>query len=171
MKTEEDKKLTKTDIIKNNLNVIKDHVPKIIKEAEERKFKDLSKSAKSLEKCLEKIGEKYKNSEKYIDDMNEACNEMFEFMRDNKLGKILKKTIIETILATYHINQEFGRKTIYIQQYDNGRYEGEMVDGKREGKGKFYFITGDYYEGDFKNNCKEGRGKYIYSSNKDTYVG
>ena len=82
--------------------------------------------------------------------MNDACNIMFNFMRDNKLGKKLKSTIIETILATYHINQVFGYSAIYIQQYDNGRYEGEMVDGKREGYGKFYFITGDFMKENLK---------------------
>ena len=133
MTTEEDKKMTKDDILKGNLDVIKDHVQKIKEEAEEREFKVLIKSAKTLEKCLKNIGDTYKKSEKNLDEMNDACNEMFDFMRDNKIGKKLKTTIIETILATYHINQVFERPTIYIKQYDNGRYEGEMVDGKREG--------------------------------------
>ena len=171
MTTEENKIMTKEEILKGNLNAIKDNILKIKEEAEEREFKILVKSSKTLEKCLTNIGDNYEKSEKNIDEMNEACNDMFDFMRENKIGKKLKNTIIATILAVYHINQVFKRSTIYIKQYDNGRYEGEMVDGKREGKGKFYFITGDYYEGDFKNNCKEGKGKYIYSANKDIYEG
>ena len=70
--------------------------------------------------------------------MNEACNEMFDFLSDNKIGKKLKSTIIEIILPTSHINQIIERPIMYIQQYSNGRYEGEMVDGNREGKGKFF---------------------------------
>ena len=154
----------------NNLEVIRNHIPNIIKEAEERKYKVIVKSAQSLEKYLDKIGDKYNQAEKYVYDMNDACNDMFNFMKDNKLGKTLKNTIIETILATYHINQVYNCSVTYIKQYDNGRYEGEMVDGKREGKGKFFFITGDYYEGEFKNNAKEGYGKYVYN-NKDVYEG
>ena len=159
MTTKENKIMDKKDILKGNLNVIKDNIPKIREEAKELEYKILVKSAKTLEKCLTNIGDNYEKSENNIDEMNEACNDMFDFMREKKLGKKLKNTIIETILAVYHINQVFNRSTIYIKQYDNGRYEGEMVDGKREGKGKFYFITGDYYEGDFKNNCKEGKRK------------
>ena len=98
----------KEEIIKSNLDVIKDHTPKIIEEAEERKFKDLVKACKELNKYVEKIKDDYNKSEKYIEDMNAACNIMFNFMRDNKVGKKLKSTIIETILATYHINQVFG---------------------------------------------------------------
>ena len=132
MTTEEDKIMTKNEILKGNLNAIKDNIPKIKEEAEEREFKLLVKSSKTLEKCLTNIGDNYKKSEKNIDEMNEACNDMFDFMRENKIGKKLKNTIIETILAVYHINQVLKRSTIYIKQYDNGRYEGEMVDGKRE---------------------------------------
>ena len=38
--TTEDKR-TKEEIIKGNIEVIKDHIPKIIEEAEERKFKEI----------------------------------------------------------------------------------------------------------------------------------
>ena len=49
--------------------------------------------------------ENYKKSEKYLDDMNEACNNMFTFMRGNKLDKLLKTKIIETIIITSQINK------------------------------------------------------------------
>ena len=137
MTTKEDKATDKKDTLKGNLNIIKDNIPKIREEAKELEYKLLVKSAKTLEKCLTNIGDNYDKSEKNIDEMNEACNDMFDFMRENKIGKKLKNTIIETILAVYHINQVLKRSTIYIKQYDNGRYEGEMVDGKEKEKENF----------------------------------
>ena len=45
----------KEEQIKNNLEVIKDHVPKLIEEAESLNFKEIVKNAKSLEKYVEKL--------------------------------------------------------------------------------------------------------------------
>ena len=45
-----------------------------------------------------------------------------------------------------------------IKIYNNGRYEGQMLNGKREGKGIFYYNDGGRYEGNWKNNFKEGKG-------------
>ena len=160
----------KEEQIKDNLEIVKEKIPIILKEAEDPKIKILIESAKSLEEYIKKIGEKYSKVEKYIEDMNEACNNMFNYMRENKLGKPLKIAIKDTVVATFHINELCGMNAIYIQQFDNGRYEGEMKDGKREGHGKFFYVTGDYYEGEFKNNYKNGKGKYVFS-NKDVYEG
>ena len=63
-----------------------------------------------------------------------------------------------------------GMQIIYVEEHDNGRYEGDIKEGKREGYGKYYYSTGDIYEGEFKNNLKNGKGKYIYC-NKDIYEG
>ena len=52
MKKEEDKKETKEETVKNNLEIIKNHIPNIIKEAEERKYKVIVKSAETLENYL-----------------------------------------------------------------------------------------------------------------------
>lgn len=55
--------------------------------------------------------------------------------------------------------------------YDNGDiYEGELVDGKRNGKGKMEYANGDIYEGLFKNDLKAGKGKMTYA-NGDIYEG
>ena len=42
-------------------------------------------------------------------------------------------------------------------------YQGEMVNGKKEGKGTYLFKNGDKYEGYWKNNKMEGKG--VYQSN------
>ena len=40
------------------------------------------------------------------------------------------------------------------------KYEGDWVDGKREGKGRFVSYEGDIYTGEFKNDMKSGKGKH-----------
>ena len=55
--------------------------------------------------------------------------------------------------------------------YDNGDiYEGELVNGKRNGKGKMEYTNGDIYEGLFKDDLKAGKGKMIYA-NGNIYEG
>jgi len=49
------------------------------------------------------------------------------------------------------------------KKYDNGRYVGQVVNNKREGKGIYYFNNGNRYEGDWKNGNKEGKGIFYYN--------
>lgn len=54
----------------------------------------------------------------------------------------------------------------YIE-YDNGSYEGEIVDGYRHGKGKYTWADGSEYEGDWVKGKKCGFGVYrSYSKNE-----
>ena len=55
--------------------------------------------------------------------------------------------------------------------YPNGdQYDGEYVNGIREGKGKYIYANGDKYEGNFKDNKKHGIGKLTYKE-KGQYYG
>ena len=58
----------------------------------------------------------------------------------------------------------------YIQNAEKDKYEGELINGKKEGKGKFTYKNGCIYEGFFKNNKKEGSGIFYYT-NGDRYKG
>ena len=52
-----------------------------------------------------------------------------------------------------------------IKYYKNGdKYEGDWKNGLREGKGIDYFNNGNIYEGDFKNDCFEGKGIFYYNN-------
>ena len=44
--------------------------------------------------------------------------------------------------------------------YYKDQYEGEYVNDKFEGKGKYTYITGNYYIGEFKNGKRNGKGEY-----------
>ena len=53
-----------------------------------------------------------------------------------------------------------------ILYYIDGRYEGDVQNGKKEGNGKYYFNNGEKYEGDYKNDKREGKGIYYYNDGK-----
>ena len=50
-------------------------------------------------------------------------------------------------------------------------YEGELIDGKCDGNGKYIFDTGDFYVGEFKNGLREGNGTLYYKNKKMQYKG
>ncbi len=54
--------------------------------------------------------------------------------------------------------------------YENGTYEGELVDGIMQGEGVFCFNNGDKYVGSFKDGEFEGYGRYTYNDG-GTYEG
>ena len=56
------------------------------------------------------------------------------------------------------------------EEYDNGRYFGELRGGKKEGKGVYYYNNGDRYEGNWKGGVREGKGIYYYT-NGESYEG
>jgi len=57
-------------------------------------------------------------------------------------------------------------------KWQNGdRYEGDWVDGVRQGKGKYVSkSSGGVYDGEYRNDKKDGSGKYVWS-NGDWYEG
>ena len=49
-------------------------------------------------------------------------------------------------------------------------YEGELENGKAEGKGVFRWADGSQYEGRWKDNMRDGSGTMIWA-NGDSYTG
>jgi hypothetical protein len=55
--------------------------------------------------------------------------------------------------------------------YSDSYYIGPLLNGLPSGKGKLYYKNGNIkYEGDFVDDKREGKGKYIYEERKD-YIG
>ena len=72
------------------------------------------------------------------------------------------------ILKIEEIKLEDGAQIINFP--NNEKYEGEIENNKKNGKGKYYFNNGDIYDGDWKNDKMEGKGKLIKKKG-ETYEG
>ncbi len=74
--------------------------------------------------------------------------------------------------GTYTVDKVTGTATGQVRiDWKNGdRFEGQMVDGRRVGKGRFTWANGAYYDGDWVNDIATGRAE-IGFSNGDRYVG
>ena len=83
----------------------------------------------------------------------------------NKNNEKLKKLLNENNKLN-EINEVLNKEI----KYDNGRYVGQVVNDKKEGKGIYYYNDGDRYEGDYKNDKREGKGIYYYNDG-DIYEG
>lgn len=51
------------------------------------------------------------------------------------------------------------------------RYEGEMENGMKHGRGTMYYKSGNVYKGQWRNGAKHGLGEFIFNTTGDHYVG
>lgn len=65
------------------------------------------------------------------------------------------------------IRSFFGGKK---QPSETNRYEGELVNGVREGKGTMYYQGGHMYKGEWHNGLRHGFGEFLFASGEH-YVG
>ena len=83
----------------------------------------------------------------------------------NKKGKIINFTD-NSIYEGDIVNGKKEGKGI-LKFSDGTEYEGDFIDDKYEGIGKLSFKNGCIYEGSFQNNSINGKGKYIYTDGKE----
>ena len=57
-------------------------------------------------------------------------------------------------------NKKHGKGIIYYENV-NIKYDGNFIDDKFEGNGKYIYKNGDYYIGEWKNNVVHGIGKFL----------
>ena len=123
--------------------------------------------------CIEQFKKLYKkkmNIEK-IKKLNSIINKSYNYVKNSKkLDKEITNLMNEIIRSMHKLNNDNNLNVRVIKRYDNGIYEGEFKNGKKEGYGIYKYNTGDIYEGEFKNDLKDGKGKYLYS-NKEVYEG
>jgi len=50
-------------------------------------------------------------------------------------------------------------------------FYGERVNDKKSGKGKYYYLNGDFYDGEWKDDMKEGFGVYHFYAKDSKYQG
>ena len=82
---------------------------------------------------------------------------------------------IEYENGNYYIGEDIngipnGKGILY---YKNGNiaYEGNFINGKWEGQGKYIWENGNYYIGQFKNDLKHGKGIMYYKNGNIAYDG
>ena len=181
--------INKNNINKYNNNIIKD-IDNIIKEnniiikfqyLNEIYNKMIDKNNKNISNEKEKFEDKSKNNNKKGKNEGEHKNGKKE-KKDNKgilygclnliilLFSFIFLLIFNKMKSNNNIvNEKDISNNIIInitKIYNIGKYVGEYKNGKREGKGIFYYNNGNRYEGDFKNDKKEGKGKFYYNSGK-----
>ena len=61
-------------------------------------------------------------------------------------------------------DEKFPLKGILVSNYGE-YYDGEFVNGKREGEGKLIYANGNQYEGTFLSGLPNGKGKLIQTDN------
>ena len=114
-----------------------------------------------------------------INELNQLRNYSQDNLIVSKLGNIINKInyiinenknvelIRNDISSLYNkLNKRFDElninNSIITQEikYEDGRYVGQVVNGKREGKGIRYWNDGERYEGEYKNDKIERKGTY-----------
>ena len=128
----------------------------------------------------------FNNNNNILSGIAEQLNDLSKEIKSDILIKritdiisLLNKAINENNknfqMLTYmmgKMNLKFDQIVNYLPKYGakiypEGMYEGEMVNNKREGKGKFTYLNnerflGKVYTGDWKNDMREGKGMEVW---------
>ncbi len=73
-----------------------------------------------------------------------------------------KKCLTQIKKSMFKLNTLSNNPSIITKLYCNGKYKGDFLNNKREGKGIYIFSNGDKYEGHYKKDKREGKGIYYY---------
>ena len=139
------------EIYTNNNNLLLDVVNRLENLLTENNLQIIIPRIKDIIIIMNKIINNNEQIRKDIQNLNNNINEKFKNLELN-------------------INNNLINKNKQIKIYNNGKYEGQMLKGLREGKGIFYYNDGGRYEGDWKNDVKEGKG-IGYFNNGNRYEG
>ena len=121
-----------------------------------RYFKDLPKyKYKSDKNIFDNDDNVYNNSKNH----QSLKKNIWKDFRQRKIEKIFFED------GRYYIGQVknglFDGKGIIYYKDGNIQYDGDFIEGKREGNGKRYHINGSYYIGEYKNGKRHGKGTYF----------
>lgn len=113
---------------------------------------------------------KMKNPKEFMGLMNEMNENKIDLVR--KIDKYENDLLMNTTLHFTPIDGKlFGNLTVNRSlDFDDGSYEGEVLDDLPHGKGEYHFDNGDKYSGEFLNGLRHGKGTQIWA-NGDRYVG
>ena len=112
------------------------------------------------------INENRKNTELIRNDISKLYNQInkrfdeLKFNNNNSFNNQEIRSNIGRYVGQVVNGKPEGKGIFYVNNGD--RYEGDFRNGKAEGKGIYYYNDGDRYEGDFRNGKEEGKGIYYY---------
>ena len=94
----------------------------------------------------------------------EAFNNYFKNQKNNKIEwdkvKIKFFPNNEFFIGIFDSEDKYPKKGILISS-NGDYYDGEFVNGKKEGEGKLIYLNGNEYEGSFAGGYQNGKGKII----------
>ena len=114
------------------------------------------------------INENKKNTQLIINHISLLKNQMnqmnkkFDELKFNQINKQEIKYVNGKYIGQVVNGLAEGKGIFYFNS--GNRYEGDWRYGKQEGKGIFYWNDGNRYEGDFRNDKMEGKGIHYYKS-------
>ena len=171
----------KTDFLTN----LKDWIKKIEKKGNKIQ-KRVEENKKKIEEILNKIKHNYNewinslDKNKYNDisnvkeiksklviNLNIKNNELFNETKEIK--NYLKCKIEDFNRKTPKLLNLIKTKYV-IKIYEDGKYEGDLLNKKKEGKGVFSYNNGDKYDGEWVNDNAEGKGIF-YQNDGDVFEG
>ena len=114
---------------------------------------DIIKKLNNIVKDINGLKFKEKNTIEQLMEISTSCTQIIRYHED------MEKTFKQQFLAN-----------IKMEYPDGSRYEGEIKNGKKEGKGILYYNNGDKYDGFFKDDKKEING-VLYYKNGNIYEG
>lgn len=111
-------------------------------------------------RIIKKIEDSYGLSPKYSCFIVETFCTAFDVSVDLHTGEIVSSNIMPRVGSDCFEKHDADSNTFkkYVLE-DGSVYEGDFVNGKRTGKGKYTWPSGDVYEGDFRNNEITGKGR------------
>ena len=106
-----------------------------------------------------------------IDILNTIINQTSDTLKnEDNISKKIQIYMSEIKSSLYQLNSMKNLSSHIVKKYKNGKYKGDYLNGKREGKGIYKYNNGDIYEGEYKNDLKDGEGTYKFE-NGDIYKG
>ena len=88
------------------------------------------------------------------------------------MGFISSKNSIKNKVKEENTTKKVPVKGVLLDKKTNKIiYEGDLINGICDGKGKYIFENGDYFIGNFSNGLREGQGNQYYENKKLQYEG
>ena len=95
-----------------------------------------------------------------------------ETANNNDLNNVQELKPTDQSLSMTHPENAAMKQIVVNEDFSNGeRYDGDMIENKKQGKGKYTYADGGIYEGEWNDDKREGFGTLYYSNKCVAYYG